>query len=46
MRGENDVYRFVDKRSVGSPPLARGKRMVGWAKEKERRITPACAGKT
>ena len=31
---------------VGSPPHARGKGIYQWKKERELRITPACAGKS
>ena len=46
LRGEN--YRTADPHSniPGSPPLARGKRLLFLLQFLHQRITPACAGKT
>ena len=44
--GENFTIRGVGTHYRGSPPRVRGKRPNGTNRNDERRITPACAGKT
>ena len=46
MRGEDFLEILVFYCIVGSPPHARGRHMVAIAHYANRRITPACAGKT
>ena len=46
MRGEDRTLVFGCVRSPGSPPHARGRPIEKLERERDTRITPACAGKT
>ena len=46
MRGEDRFVRVVKSCSAGSPPHARGRRVLNAVGGSASRITPACAGKT
>ena len=46
MRGEDFDVREVAVDALGSPPHARGKPVAEVELGRNRRITPACAGKT
>ena len=46
MRGEYKSRKSIDKKKIGSPPLARGIRCFGSVPKRPHRITPACAGNT
>ena len=46
MRGEDETFREMQGIAAGSPPHARGRLAGSHRLENNRRITPACAGKT
>ena len=46
MRGEDGLGLCRSHEGDGSPPHARGRRMPALVRRRDRRITPACAGKT
>ena len=46
MRGEDDPEKFELVSDTGSPPHARGRRLLLVLFVHKGRITPACAGKT